>query len=94
MQVCVVEGPRPFRHNIEVNRTGPDLVSYIDTLYRSLTLEILNREGFGVVSVPDDALDEDGFMLETYRHRNPKDKTHGNPEFGLLMMQRVIQFLQ
>jgi hypothetical protein len=94
MKVCVVEGPRPFRHNIEVKRTGPDLVKHIDTLYRSLTLEILNGKGIGVVSVPDVALDEDGFMLESYRHKNPKDKTHGNPEFGCLMMQRVIQYMQ
>ena len=57
-------------------------------------LEILHREGIGVVSVPDDALDGDGFMLESYRHRNPKDKTHGNPDFGRLMMQRVIQYMQ
>lgn len=94
INVCVVEGPRPFRHNIEVKRTGPDLVKHIDTLYRSLTLEILDREGIPVVSVPDVALDEDGFMLENYRHKNPKDKTHGNPEFGLMMMQLVIQYVQ
>lgn len=90
INVCIVEGPRPFRHNIEVKRTGIDLVKHIDALYRSLTLETLNREGIPVVSVPDSMFDEDGFMLEKYRHKNPKDKTHGNAEFGLLMMRQVI----
>ena len=94
IKVCIIEGPRPFRHNIEVRRTGSDLVKHIDTLYRSLTLEILKREEISVVSVPDTSFDEDGFMLESYRHRNSKDKTHGNAEFGLLMMQRVVQFVQ
>jgi hypothetical protein len=59
-----------------------------------MTLDILNREGIPVVSVPDAAFDEDGFMLNSYRHKNPKDKTHGNPEFGLLMMQRLIEYMQ
>lgn len=94
MKVCIVEGPRPFRHNIEVKRNGPDLVKHIDALYRSLTLEVLSREQIPVVLVPDTAFDTDGFMLEKYRHKNPDDKTHGSSEFGLLMMERVLQFVQ
>ncbi len=94
IKVCVVEGPRPFRHNIEVRRTGTNLVNHIDSLYRSLTHEILLREGIPVVSVPDTAFDEDGFMLEKYRHKNPKDKTHGNVDFGLLMMHQINRLMQ
>ena len=92
--VCVVEGPRPFLHNIEVRRAGADLVKQIDSLYRSLTLEALQREGIPVIPVPNAVFDEDGFMLDRYRHRNPKDKTHGNVEFGILMMRQVIQFAE
>lgn len=94
IRVCIVEGPRPFRHNIEVQRTGIDLVKHIDTLYRSLTLAILDREAIPVIPVPDTAVDEDGFMLQMYRHRNPKDKTHGNADFGQLMMRQIIHFMQ
>lgn len=94
IKVCIVEGPRPFRHNIEVQRTGVDLVKHIDTLYRSLTLAILDREGIPVLPVPDTALDEDGFTLQKYRHRNPKDKTHGNADFGRLMVRQVVDFMQ
>lgn len=92
--VCVVEGPRPFRHNIEVRRAGTDLVKRIDSLYRSLTLESLQREEIPVIPVPNTVFDEDGFMLERYRHGNPKDKTHGNVEFGILMMQQVVRFME
>jgi hypothetical protein len=94
MKVCMVEGPRPFRHNIEVQRTGVDLVKHIDTLYRSLTLALLEREAIPVILVPDSAFDENGFMLEKYRHKNPKDKTHGNADFGQLMMRRIVHFIQ
>lgn len=91
MQVCVVEGPRPFRHNVEVQRAGIDLVEYIDSQYRSLTLETLSREEIPAILVPDFVFDENGFMLPKYRHKNASDKTHGNVDFGAVMMRQVIQ---
>jgi hypothetical protein len=91
---CVIEGPRPFRHNIEVLRTGSGLVKHIDARYRALTLEKLASERIPVVLVPDVAYDSDGFMLEKYRHKNPTDKTHGNMDFGRMMMLEVIRHLQ
>jgi hypothetical protein len=92
--VCVVEGPRPFRHNIEVKRAGVEIVKYIDALHRALTLELLAREDLPVIHIPDFVFDEDGFMLEEYRHDNPKDKTHGNAEFGRLMMLKIVRYMQ
>jgi hypothetical protein len=92
--VCVVEGPRPFRHNVEVKRAGVEIVKYIDTLHRSLTLELLAREEIPVVHVPDFVFDDDGFMLEDYRSDNPRDKTHGNAAFGRLMMLKIVQYVQ
>lgn len=94
IQVCVVEGPRPFRHNIEVKRTGIDLVERIDARYRSLTLETLSREAIPVIEVPDSAIDDRGFMLEKFRHKNPRDKTHGNEDFGVVMMRQIIRHFQ
>ena len=92
--VCVVEGPRPFRHNIEVQRVGPDTVRHLDARYRSLTMEVLAREDIPVIPLPDSVFDEEGFMLEEYRHDNPKDKTHGNAAFGRLMMLEVVRYVQ
>jgi hypothetical protein len=92
--VCVVEGPRPFRHNIEVERAGVEIVKYIDALHRSLTLELLAREDIPVIHIPGFVFDDDGFMLEEYRNDNPKDKTHGNADFGRLMMLKVVRYMQ
>jgi hypothetical protein len=94
MRVCVIEGPRPFRHNIEVRRTGLKLVKHIDSLYQSVTLDILSRENIPIVAVPETTIDEDGFMLDQFRHANPRDKTHGNVDFGAVMMREVIAHLQ
>jgi hypothetical protein len=92
--VCVVEGPRPFRHNIEVKKAGVEIVRYIDALHRSLTLELLAREDIPVIHVPDFVFDDDGFMLEAYRHDNPRDKTHGSADFGRLMMLEIVRYMQ
>lgn len=92
--VCVVEGPRPFRHNIEVKRAGVEIVKYIDTQYRLLTSDLLARENIPVINVPDFVFDNDGFMLEEYRSDNPRDKTHGNARFGRLMMLKVVDYLR
>lgn len=92
--VCVVEGPRPFRHNIEVARAGIDLVKHIDSIYRSLTVEKFTKDNISVIFVPDSAFDKDGFMLEKYRHKNPKDRTHGSADFGKVMMREIVRFMQ
>lgn len=92
--VCVVEGPRPFRHNIEVKRAGAEIVRYIDKLYRSVTLELLERQNIPVIDLPNAVFDHEGFMLEAYRNENPKDKTHGNADFGRLMMLKIIEYMR
>ena len=91
LAVCVVEGPRPFRHNIEIARAGAAVVTYIDALYRSLTLELLGREDIPVIRLPETVFDEHGFMRDEFRHDDPKDKTHGNAAFGRLMMLEIIR---
>ena len=61
MSVLIVESPRPFRHNPEVKRTGTDLVKYLDNQYRLLTHGHLKESKIPVISVPQTAVDDDGF---------------------------------
>lgn len=90
----VIEGPRPFRHNREIVTVGKSEVIIIDNSYRELVSQILHEKNIPIVHLPKYTYDEDGFMLESYRSERSDDKTHANGEFGRLMLEEIVDFVQ
>ena len=92
--VFVVEAPRAFRHQRIFERARKEVLFYIDQEYRKYIRRELEKRGIQVIAVPPGCLDEEGFMLDCYRHPDERDQHHGNAEFGEVMMREVTAFLE
>lgn len=92
-KLFVVEAPRPFKHDSALTSIRPEVFSYFDNYYRGLIKQELKLRNVPVIAVGPECYDEDGFMLECYRHPREDDMHHGNAEFGELMMKKVLEFL-
>lgn len=93
-RVFAIDAPRPFRHNPAVARVGAAAVQAIDALYREQTRAALEGRGLPTIATPVATYDADGFTLPLYRHEQPDDHSHGNGEFGVLLMREVLAWLQ
>jgi len=90
LNVLVLEAPRLFRHNPNLAALRPEVVHYIDRLYRARAREWLQSEGFRWVDVPPEMVAGDGYMLEKYRSEDADDQHHGNGAFGLEMARLAV----
>ena len=93
-RVFVVESPWPFRHHYAVKANGLATVRLIHQAHRARLVGQLQALDIGLVEIDTAWTDEDGLMLPQFRHEKPTDWHHGSQEFGRLMMERVIDFLQ
>lgn len=93
-KLFVIEGPRPFRHHRILSKVSPETVIYIDTFYKNLLREWLHSKDIPIIEVPNQCYDEEGFMHDKFRVPAENDMLHGNEEFGALMMQEALKFLQ
>jgi len=89
----VVDGPRPFRHNPEVERAGERAVQIIDRTYRRIAARSLDELGVPVVAGPPDTYDEAGFTRPEFRRPSATDRTHANEAYGARMLGRIHAFL-
>lgn len=89
-----IEGPKPFRHNREVDIAGWQTVAHIDREYSLHTREALQGHDIPSLLMPTETCDADGFSLPEFRHDDPKDVHHGNAAIGAVMMAQVLTFLQ
>lgn len=92
-KLFVIEPPRPFKHHRTLKLIRPDVFSYVDRYYRDFIKQELSARNVPIIEVSPECYDEEGFMLDCYRHLNEKDMHHGNAEFGELMMKKVLDFL-
>lgn len=93
-QVFVVESPRPFRHHPALARLSPQAAISVDRFCRTLMLGEIERLGVGLVRIPPECLDAEGFMLAEWRSAREGDPHHANAAFGELMMRRVVGYLE
>ena len=89
-RVFVIEAPHPFRHHPALQGTRAELVLYLNRLYRDTIRSELAALGVPVVAVPERCI-EGGFTRQDYAQ--PNDPHHGNPLYGRLMIEQVLDFL-
>lgn len=92
--VFVVEPPCLFRRHRSVLSNGEDKVSYIHKAYQNYIFNELDRLGVPVVRLDNEWVDENGFVDPVFSSEDPKDSSHGNAEFGRLMMLRIENFIR
>lgn len=90
----VVSAPPPYRGHACMTREGlrPEVVIAVDRAYRARMLARLDAMGVPCVVPPEDARDAAGFMHPKYRIGVVEhDPHHGNAEYGLRMMGKVLR---
>jgi len=93
-RVFVVESPRPFRHDPALKRRDPAAILQLDREIRRVTRENLAALGIPVISVPEQCIDGEGYMLARFRPEDENDTHHGNAEYGALMITNIATALQ
>lgn len=88
-RVFAIEAPRPFRHHPALKLTRPEVILFIDGLFRRLVSEELLTLGTKIVKLPDEAIDEQGFMKDEFRNEQARDTHHGNAVLGGMIMEKV-----
>lgn len=89
-RVYAIEAPRPFRHHSAVEANGPRTVLYLDDFYRRRVKARLAQGGVTVIECPEHCYEDEGFMLDSYRHDHPSDEHHGNRAFGAEVWKRIL----
>lgn len=93
LRVVVVEPPRLFRHVPVAKRLGAERCLEVDRLLRGRAREILERSNIPVATVPEEAVDEDGFMKDELSE-GAANYWHGNAAFGDLMVTSLLATVQ
>ncbi|PPD40155.1 MAG: hypothetical protein CTY16_18160 [Methylobacter sp.] len=94
VKVFVIETPKPYKHHPILEQVDKEVITYIDTFYKSVIKEWLASNGIPVVNIPANCYDADSFMLEAFRNENPKDSHHANLAFGEVMIKEILAFLK
>lgn len=89
-QVRVIEAPAPFRHHPALAHTPAESLIALFRICREIIAAELDRIGIGILTVPAECLDDEGFMLPAFRHEKPTDGNHGNAGFGAIMLARLL----
>jgi len=88
--------PARADHPCVQDGTRPEAIVYIDKRARLLMKEHLEKLGVMFVDYPPEAATPEGLLRpEYYAADRPgvKDAHHANPEYGMMMMRRVLAFL-
>jgi len=91
-RLAVVESPGPFRHHPALGLVRADSLVALHRLCRRLVRDELARRDVGVVAVPAECWDDDGFIQARFRSDNPEDGHHANTEFGAVMAMECLRF--
>lgn len=89
LRPLAIEGPLPFRHHPAVQAMGAEKILRIDRFYRDRLRAWLQSERIPVVAVPQDLVDEQGFMRDDMA-KDATDAHHGNERFGARMIEQTI----
>lgn len=91
VQVIAVSAPGLFRDHYTLRQDEPTRVLTMFQDYRAIMLKELERRKVPVVDIPPECLDDEGFMRSEFRHADPRDEHHANPEFGKLMIRGLLE---
>ena len=92
-RVLAITPPALFRDHKMMTFLPEAEVLNMFSKYQKIMLGVLTRHQVHVIGLPEQCLDEDGFMLTKYRHEDPKDHHHANGNFGELMIKQVENWL-
>lgn len=91
-KVAVIEPPRTFKHHPNIKKTSLDIITYLEDFCRNEVKQLLTRNGIPTIELPVESYDDDGLMLDNYRHESSEDRHHGNQAYGEMMIKQVIDF--
>lgn len=98
LAVFVLSCP-PLRTSVRNVGTGVrlEVAAYLDAMARRNFVEFLEKEDIPFISPPPETITEDGFLEERFHQelsaKGTPDAHHANAEYGALMMQRVLDWL-
>ena len=89
IRLAAVSPPRLFRDHptlkhLPARQAQACFNAYLDTIKAELS-----ARNVAVIELPDRVSDEEGFMLQKYRHEDPEDGHHANADFGALMIAEI-----
>lgn len=92
----VISAPPPRRDHYCMEKTPPSVVLSVDRAYRSLVAKHFDSIRVRYVLPPDDVYAEDGFLLDEFAMKAPRDFHHANTRYGERMLREILQsdFLQ
>lgn len=80
--------PRVFQENLRLGLSPASIRRKLYVLHSDITLEVCASERVGFMKVPAQCRDTEGYLLERYWSKDP---THGNAEYGALMVQLMLE---
>lgn len=89
----VISGPPPkANHTCIQDGISPKAVVELDKLYRKSTERWLQEKGINYIKTPSKCCDSKGFLKKEFYHPHPQDETHGNKDFGGVMLSEILKF--
>jgi hypothetical protein len=92
-RVLAVESPRPFRHHPALASNPAEVVAAVDRICQDVMLGELQARSIPLVRIPQDWVDDEGFMQPEWRHEKETDPHHASARFGALMIRRICEQL-
>lgn len=82
--------PRVFQENLHLGVSPASIRRKLHVLHSDIAREACTVEGVRFMEVAPECHDADGYLLEQYWSKDP---THGNAEYGALMIQHMLETL-
>jgi hypothetical protein len=79
--------PAVFQENLHLGISPMTIRKKLYDVYTELARSTYAEMGVGFLDLPPGCTDEDGFLLETYCHRDP---THANRRYGVLVVDQIL----
>ncbi len=87
----VISAPPPRRDHYCMAKTPASVVLSVDRAYRALVAKHFDSIGVRYVLPPEDVYAEDGFLLDEFAMRVPRDFHHANSLYGEKMLRRILE---
>lgn len=87
----VISAPPPRRDHYCMAKTPASVVLSVDRAYRALVAKHFDSIGVRYVLPPEDVYAEDGFLLDGFAMRVPRDFHHANSLYGEKMLRRILE---
>lgn len=90
--VFIIEPPGPFLGNPIIKKTGKKKILFLHQVFKNHVLSELKTRGIPVVMNNPDWYDDE-FMSPSFKIEKKEDWNHGNVEYGVGMIERIIKFI-